>query len=44
MLFRSRAGHGFARATDLVREGRERMLADEQATVPSGERASGPNV
>jgi indolepyruvate ferredoxin oxidoreductase beta subunit len=37
-----RAGRGFARATDLVREGRERMLADEGATMnplPSGERA-----
>ena len=34
-----RAGHGFARATNLVREGRERMLADEQTTVPLGERA-----
>jgi indolepyruvate ferredoxin oxidoreductase beta subunit len=37
-----RAGGGFARATDIVRTGRERLLADEKASVPplpSGERA-----
>lgn len=39
-----RAGRGFDHAIELVREGRERMLADEHATVPSGESASGPNV
>ena len=34
-----RAGHGFERVTDLVREGRQRLLADESPPLPSGERA-----
>ncbi len=37
-----RAGHGFARSTEIVRAGRQRLLADENASLhplPSGERA-----
>ncbi|MGH7397390.1 MAG: DUF6537 domain-containing protein, partial [Candidatus Rokuibacteriota bacterium] len=37
-----RAGHGFARATDLVRAGRQRLLSEEPASqnpLPSGGRA-----
>jgi indolepyruvate ferredoxin oxidoreductase beta subunit len=37
-----REGTGFARSTDIVRAGRERLLADEKASappLPSGERA-----
>jgi hypothetical protein len=37
-----RAGSGFARSTQIVRDGRLRLLADEKASLPplpSGERA-----